>query len=126
MNIPLYNMKNKKITLCGSTKFKQAFEIINKQLSLEGYVVYSVAFFAHADDVELTSDQKEMLDNVHKQKIENSDAILVINIDGYIGDSTRNEIEYAQSLNKTVKYLSDFPDLQTIVDNETMSVLNMI
>jgi hypothetical protein len=105
-----------KITLCGSTKFKREFEAINKQLSLEGHVVYSVAFFAHADNEILNDQQKLTLDEVHKRKIDNSEAILVIDVDGYIGDSTRSEIEYAERTGKIVKYLSSFPDLKTICD----------
>jgi hypothetical protein len=113
-------MKSKRITLCGSTKFKKEFEAINRQLSLEGNVVYSVAFFAHADNVPLTPDQKTQLDTVHKMKIDNSDGIFVIDVDGYIGESTRNEIEYAEMQGKFVKYLHEFPDLKTICDYEAM------
>lgn len=110
----------KRITLCGSTKFKKAFEVVNKQLSLEGNVVYSVAFFAHADNETLTPEQKIRLDEVHKRKIDNSDGILVLDVDGYIGHSTRGEIEYALYSGKFVRYLSDFPDLKTIVDYATI------
>lgn len=105
-----------KITLCGSTKFKREFEAINKQLSLEGHIVYSVAFFGHADNIPLTTEQKALLDQVHKRKIDNSDGILVIDVDGYIGESTTSEIEYAKENKKFVKYLSGFPDLKTICD----------
>lgn len=115
-------MKHYRITLCGSTKFKKAFEVLNKQLSLEGSVVYSVAFFAHADNEHLTDAQKAVLDEVHKRKIDNSDAILVIDLDGYIGESTRSEIAYAEQQGKTVKYLSQFPDLQCLVDSHTLTL----
>lgn len=108
---------SKRITLCGSTKFKKEFEAINKQLSLEGNVVYSVAFFGHADNAPLTDEQKTVLDVVHYKKIDNSDGIFVIDVDGYIGESTRNEIEYATSTGKFVKYLSQFPDLKFIADS---------
>lgn len=110
----------KRITLCGSTKFKREFEAINKQLSLEGHVVYSVAFFAHADKVELTEQQKKTLDEVHKRKIDNSDVIFVIDVDGYIGDSTSGEIRYAHDNGKAVFYLHDYPDLVTMCDAITM------
>lgn len=112
----------KRITLCGSTKFKKAFEVINKQLSLEGVVVYSVAFFAHADNEQLTDDQKKILDEVHKRKIDNSDGIFVIDVDDYIGSSTRSEIEYAESTGKFVAYLSSYPDLKTLVDYATLTL----
>jgi len=118
-------MKTAKLTLCGSTKFKKAFEILNKQLSLEGNVVYSVAFFAHADNEQITPDQKAILDEVHKRKIDNSDGVFVIDLDGYIGESTRNEIEYAESTGKFVAYLSRYPDLQMLVDCATMSLSNL-
>jgi len=106
----------KRITLCGSTKFKKEFEAINRQLSLEGNVVYSVAFFGHADNVPLTKEQKENLDRVHKQKIDNSDGIFVINVDGYIGESTKSEIQYAYRTEKFVRHLSEYPDLKMICD----------
>lgn len=111
----------KRITLCGSTRFKREYEALNKQLTLEGYIVYSVAIFEHADNQQLTDEQKKLLDKVHRAKIDNSDAILVIDVDGYIGESTRNEIEYAEKKGKTVKYLSRFPDLITLCDSVTMS-----
>lgn len=109
-------MKTARITLCGSTKFKKEFEAINRQLSLEGNVVYSVAFFGHADKVPLTAEQKILLDDVHKRKIDNSDGIFVIDVDGYTGESTRSEIDYAEHNGKFIKYLSDFPDLKMIAD----------
>lgn len=109
----------KKITLCGSTKFKREFEAINKQLTLEGNLVYSVAFFAHYDKIDLTHEQKILVDKVHFAKIDNSDGIFVIDVDGYIGHSTRNEINHAESTGKFVKYLSDFPDLIRMCDTIT-------
>lgn len=114
-----------RVTLCGSTKFKREFEIINKQLSLEGHVVYSVAFFGHADNIPLTDEQKEKLDAVHKAKIDNSDAIFVIDVDGYIGKSTQSEIDYAMSTKKGVNYLHKFPDLLTLCDAETLNLNNI-
>jgi hypothetical protein len=114
--------KGKRITLCGSTKFKREFDAINKQLTLEGNVVYSVCAFGHADKIEWTKEQKELLDEVHKRKIDNSDAIFVIDVDGYIGNSTHSEIEYAAYHNKTIRYLSDFPDLKMICDYATLSL----
>lgn len=118
-----------KVTLCGSTKFKREFEAINKQLSLEGHIVYSVAFFGHADNIKLTADQKTALDEVHKRKIDNSDGIFVVDVDGYIGESTRSEIQYAAKTGKVIKYLSSFPDLKMLCDGllfEKMSGLKII
>ena len=101
-------MKYKVITLCGSTRFRKEFEKINKKLTLEGNVVISVGCFGHAGDV-ITPEQKEMLDNIHLQKIDMADEIFIINKDGYIGASTTREIRYAESIGKKIIYLED-PD----------------
>lgn len=111
---------SKRITLCGSTRFKKEFEALNRQLTLEGHVVYSVAFFGHADSIPLTVPQKDLLDKVHKQKIDNSDGIFVIDVDGYIGESTKSEISHAETTGKFVKYLSSFPDLVYLCDSLTI------
>ena len=95
------------VTLCGSTKFKDEFEATAKKLALEGHTVLSVNMFAHADNIELTTEQKIMLDNEHKEKINVSDAIFVINKDGYIGESTYSEIDWAQRMKKQVYFLED-------------------
>lgn len=96
-------MKYKIITLCGSTKFKKEFEEVNKRLTLEGNVVISVGCFGHAGD-KITDEQKVILDDIHRQKIDMADEVYVINKDGYIGSSTKAEIQYAQSLGKTITY----------------------
>ena len=101
------------ITLCGSTRFKDEFMKAQKDLTLKGNIVISVGLFGHAGDEEVWEDMdegtltktKEMLDDMHKRKIDMSDEIFVINVDGYIGESTKSEIEYAQKHNKKVNYL---------------------
>ena len=96
----------KVITLCGSTKFKDDFLREQKRLSLEGNIVISVGMFGHSgDDEVLTEDKIAMFADMHKRKIDMADEIFVINKDGYIGSSTRSEIEYAISTNKTVRYM---------------------
>ena len=96
----------KVITLCGSTRFKDAFFETQKRLTLEGNIVISVGLFGHSGDNEVwTEGTKEMLDNMHKRKIDMSDGIYVINVGGYIGESTRSEIDYAIRNGKTVEYL---------------------
>ena len=96
----------KVITLCGSTRFKDAFLETQKRLTLEGNIVISVGLFGHSGDDEVWKEgTKEMLDNMHKRKIDMSDGIFVINVGGYIGDSTRSEIDYAIRNGKTVEYL---------------------
>lgn len=96
----------KVITLCGSTRFKDAFLETQKKLTLEGNIVISVGLFGHSGDDEVWKEgTKEMLDNMHKRKIDMSDGIYIINVGGYIGESTRSEIDYAIRNGKTVEYL---------------------
>ena len=98
--------KYKVITLCGSTKFKDDFLREQKSLSLEGNIVISVGLFGHSGDDEVWSEGiKEMLDDMHKRKIDMADEIFVINKNGYIGSSTKSEIEYATKTNKKVNYM---------------------
>jgi hypothetical protein len=72
---------------------------------LNNIIVLQPGCFAHYDNVEISSDQKIKLDILHKEKILMSDCVLIINVNDYIGDSTKSEIEYAQSLNKPIFYL---------------------
>ncbi|MFR1524351.1 MAG: hypothetical protein ACLSUV_02435 [Bacilli bacterium] len=98
--------KYKVITLCGSTKFKDEFLIEQKRLTLEGNIVISVGLFGHSGDDEVwTENIKKMLDDMHKRKIDMADEIFVINKNGYIGSSTKYEIEYALKTNKKVSYM---------------------
>ena len=104
--------KFKVITLCGSTRFKEQFIETQKRLTLEGNIVISVGLFGHSGDDEVWSEgTKEMLDNMHKRKIDMADAIYVINVGGYIGESTRSEIEYATRHGKEIFYLEPEPSL---------------
>ena len=94
------------ITLCGSTRFKKQFLEEQKRLTLEGNIVISVGLFGHSGDKDVWSlGVKEMLDEMHLRKIDLSDEIFVVNMNGYIGSSTRKEIEYAIATGKAVKYL---------------------
>ncbi len=98
--------KYKVITLCGSTQFKDAFMEAQKRLTLDGNIVISVGLFGHSGDDEVwVKGTKEMLDDMHKRKIDMADEIFVINVGGYIGSSTRSEIEYAETVGKIVRYL---------------------
>ena len=96
----------KVITLCGSTRFKEDFERVNRELTLLGHIVISVGCFGHSGDT-FTEEQKIMLDDIHKRKIDMSDAIYVINKNGYIGSSTKSEIKYAIIHGKQVIYMED-------------------
>ena len=105
--------KYKVITLCGSTRFKDEFMEAQKRLTLEGNIVISVGSFGHAGDAEVWENldegtltkTKEMLDDMHKRKIDMADEIYVINVGGYIGSSTKSEIEYAKATGKGILYL---------------------
>ena len=98
--------KYKIITLCGSTKFKNEYLEVQKRLTLEGNIVISVGLFGHSGDNEVyTENKKEMLDDMHLRKIDLADEIFVINTGGYIGESTKREIEYAGKTGKIIKYL---------------------
>ena len=107
--------KYKVITLCGSTKFKEQFIRIQKELTLKGNIVISVGLFGHSGDNEVWENMdegtltktKEMLDDMHKRKIDIADEIFVINVDGYIGESTKSEIEYAKAVGKNISYLEN-------------------
>lgn len=96
----------KVIALCGSTRFKEDFERVNRELTLMGNIVISVGAFGHSGDT-FTDEQKVMLDDIHKRKIDMADAIYVINKDGYIGSSTRSEIQYALRTGKQIIYMED-------------------
>lgn len=100
--------KYRVITLCGSTKFKKQFIEAQKRLTLEGNIVISVGLFGHSGDDEVwTEGTKAMLDDMHLCKIDMADEIFVINVGGYIGQSTSNEIAYARSKGIRVRYLED-------------------
>lgn len=105
----------KVVTLCGSTRFKEQYLEVQKKLTLEGCIVLSVGVFGHGGDAEVWENMdegtltrtKEMLDDMHKRKIDMADEIFVINVGGYIGDSTRSEIAYAKAAGKGISYLEE-------------------
>lgn len=109
------NKKYKVITLCGSTRFKDEFMEAQKNLTLQGNIVISVGLFGHSGDNEVWENMdegtltktKKMLDDMHKRKIDMADEIFVINVNEYIGDSTKSEIEYAKKHGKKVNYLEN-------------------
>lgn len=92
------------ITLCGSLNFKDKMMEVAENLALDGNCVITPVY-PTKDNYSRTDKQLENLKEAHLKKIELSDAIYVINVNGYIGESTKNEIEYAKSLNKEVMYL---------------------
>lgn len=105
----------KVVTLCGSTKFKEDFMRVQKELTLQGCIVISVGLFGHSGDEEVwegmdegtLTKTKEMLDDMHKRKIDMADEIFVINKGCYIGESTLSEITYALNKGKIVNFMED-------------------
>lgn len=98
-----------RITLCGSTRFEHLFHDWNHKLACSGHTVYSLSLFgreekdAGKDDKKtITEAEKIVLDLVHLDKILNSDAIVVINQDGYMGYSTSREIQWARMQGKKI------------------------
>lgn len=98
------------VCLCGSTRFFPMFQEANFNETMAGNIVLSVGFYphspeAHGEGVGITVNQKESLDELHKRKIDLCDEVFVLNVDGYIGESTKSEIQYAKKTNKPVRYL---------------------
>lgn len=104
------------VCLCGSTRFYEQFVRANYEETIQGHIVLTVGFFAnaspelfairkHGELVGITPEQKVMLDELHKRKIDLCDEVYVLNVSGYIGESTRSEIDYAQAHGKPVRYL---------------------
>lgn len=104
----------KVITLCGSTKFKDKFLEVQKKLTLSGYIVIAPGEYSKADGEELPNETVGMLTELHKQKIDMADGIFVVNCDGYIGESTKAEIEYAVSIQKPINFLENDEEEQIL------------
>ncbi|MFD2444163.1 hypothetical protein ACFSO7_09255 [Bacillus sp. CGMCC 1.16607] len=94
------------ITLCGSTKFKNQFREAEASLTLQGNIVISLGFFEQSEGIELTKEQEKLFEDLHYRKIDISDEIFVIDVNGYIGTSTKKEIEYAKRKEKVIRYYS--------------------
>ena len=94
------------ICMCGSTRFKQTWIAENARLTGEGKIVLSVGLWGHHEQKTPTNEQKALLDELHKRKIDLCDEVWVLDVGGYIGQSTRSEIAYATEFGKPVSYLS--------------------
>lgn len=108
------------VCLCGSTRFYAEFQAANYRETLAGHIVLSVGFFghtagqAHGQSVGVADEAtKERLDELHLHKIDLADEVLVINVGGYIGQSTKREIGYARSINKPIRFLENDEALQS-------------
>lgn len=94
------------VCLCGSTRFKQQFIDANFRETMTGKIVLSVGWFSHADAEVYAPTEKEKaaLDELHMRKIDLADEVLILNVGGYMGESTRRELAYAESLGKPVRW----------------------
>lgn len=97
----------KVITVCGSCKFKNEIKQITEMMALKGNCMITPIDLTKQDKEDYTEEQILMLGKMHKEKIKLSDAILVVNVNGYIGNSTKSEIEFAKSLNKEILYYTE-------------------
>lgn len=94
------------VTLCGSLKFKNEMMTVAEKMALEGYCILTPVYPV-SDKMNRTKEQLIKLKEAHFKRIELSDAILVVNINNYIGDSTKLEIDYAKKLGKEIIYYTD-------------------
>ncbi|SNY72925.1 hypothetical protein [Paractinoplanes atraurantiacus] len=94
------------VTICGSTRFRAEIAEANRMLTLAGHLVLAPGVFGHDGD-EITEQQKQQLDRLHLAKIDLAGWIYVVNPGGYIGESTRREIDYARRTGKGIVALVD-------------------
>jgi hypothetical protein len=124
------------VCLCGSTRFWEKFRDEGLRLTLEGKIVLSIGICAPDSmvlanpDTEAGKRQKEMLDVLHKAKIDLADEVLILNVNGYIGNSTRSELAHARILRKKVTFLEKCPDWTRISKqehpNETIKIKSLM
>ncbi len=91
------------VTLCGSMRFRAELERLDAELTLAGHVVLTPT--ALGPSTEVDDETRALLGRIHLRRIALADEILVVNVGGYIGDSTRREIEYARSRGRAVRFL---------------------
>ncbi len=95
------------VCLCGSTRFKNEYEQAMKEETLKGKIVLTVGLFGHIEGIDMNGEVKKMLDKLHLRKIDLADEVLIINVGGYIGESTKKEIAYAIVHGKPVRMLEE-------------------
>lgn len=95
------------VCLCGSTKFYSTFQEVNLIETMNGNIVLSIGCDTKSDSMlsVITEEMKHELDELHKRKIDLASEVIILNVNGYIGESTRSEIEYAREHNKIIRYL---------------------
>jgi hypothetical protein len=110
--------KPKIVCLCGSTRFTELMLIKQWELTKQGYIVltwcalpdsyYQGQEKAHIGDQEGV---KKLVDELHKRKIDLADEVMILNVGGYIGESTRSELNYAKEHGKVIRYLEQVDGL---------------
>lgn len=98
-------MERRIVAIIGSSKFKDQHLGAAQRETLRGHVVLLAGFWHHRDMVPISDEQKVQLDNLTLDKVYMATEVLVVNVNGYVGKSTQRAVEYAQSLNKPVRYL---------------------
>ena len=111
------------VTICGSTRFKKEIEAVAHDLTLQNHIVLAPHVFHHMEDEEMPMELKIRLDNLHKEKISMSDAIFVVNVNGYIGESTYGEIDWANRMKKEVFFLVEPPKPEDTKSNVQENVV---
>lgn len=119
-------MKPKIVCLCGSTRFYKEYQEAYYQRTCEGDIVLSVGFYPHATnemhggEIGIDADQKRALDLLHLYKIEMADEVFFINVNGYLGSSSLNELLYAFKLGKEITFLEPDkgPSFQFLMSRE--------
>ena len=97
-------MNYKIVTICGSMKFRNEMMMISEKLELKQWYIVIQCIYGDSSR-EYNESEMEILSKLHFEKIKISDAIYVVNVNGYIGEATKKEIEFAKSLNKEILYL---------------------
>ncbi len=97
-------MNYKIVTICGSMKFRNEMMMIAEKLELKQRYIVIQCIYGDSSR-EYNESEMEILSKLHFEKIKISDAIYVVNVNGYIGEATKKEIEFAKSLNKEILYL---------------------
>lgn len=105
----------KVITVCGSLRFVKEIMEIAEKMELQGNCMLVPIYNKERTDKDsFTEEEALMLGKMHQEKIKLSDAILVVNVNGYIGNATKKEIEFAKSLNKEIIYYTDLMKQENI------------
>ena len=106
LNMWGFCVKNKIVTICGSAKFWDKIQEISEKLELEQECVV-IGMTPHVMERDFTTEEKGLLGELHKRKIDLSDAVYVVNVNGYIGESVSEEIAYARKKGKEIMYLEE-------------------